>query len=57
MRKVKQQKLADRGWKVGEPQEFLRLSKSEEACIELRLKLVDGPRSRRKVIAQNRKAT
>lgn len=47
MRESKQRKLAAKGWKVGDAKDFLELSDSEEAYIELRLKLADGLKSRR----------
>ena len=40
MRESKQRKLASKGWKVGDAKDFLGLSASEEAYIDLRLKLV-----------------
>jgi predicted transcriptional regulator len=39
--------LTAKGWKVGDAQEFLGLSETEEALIDLRLKLADGLRSLR----------
>ena len=47
MRESKQRKLAAKGWKIGDPKDFLDLADSEEAYIELRLKLADGLKSRR----------
>ena len=47
MRASKRDKLKARGWKVGDPAEFLGLTPEEEALIELRLKLSDGLRNRR----------
>lgn len=47
MRQSKQRKLAAKGWKVGDAKDFLELADSEEAYIELRLKLADGLKSRR----------
>ena len=47
MRESKQRKLAAKGWKVGDAKDFLELSDSDEAYIELRLKLADGLKSRR----------
>jgi ribosome-binding protein aMBF1 (putative translation factor) len=48
MRGSKQKRLTDKGWKVGTASELLGLSPDEEAYIELRLKLADGLRRRRK---------
>jgi ribosome-binding protein aMBF1 (putative translation factor) len=47
MRESKQRKLAAKGWKVGDAKDFLELADSEEAYIELRLKLADGLKNRR----------
>ena len=47
MRESKQRKLASKGWRVGDAKDFLELSASEEAYIDLRLKLADGLKSRR----------
>lgn len=47
MRESKKRKLAEKGWKVGDAKDFLGLAESEEAYIELRLKLADSLRSRR----------
>ena len=47
MRENKQRKLVSKGWKVGDAKDFLGLSASEEAYIDLRLKLADGLKSRR----------
>lgn len=47
MREGKRSKLAAKGWKVGDAKDFLELADSEEAYIELRLKLADGLKSRR----------
>jgi DNA-binding XRE family transcriptional regulator len=48
MRAGKRAKLASRGWKVGDAKEFLGLSPEEAALIELRLKLAEGLKARRK---------
>ena len=48
MRRSKQQKLEKRGWRLGGPKEFLGLSEQEAAYVELRLRLADSLRSRRK---------
>lgn len=42
MREAKRKRLEAKGWKVGGAKEFLGLSKTEEAYIELRLRLADG---------------
>jgi ribosome-binding protein aMBF1 (putative translation factor) len=47
MRESKRSKLAAKGWRVGDAKDFLELADSEEAYIELRLKLADGLKSRR----------
>ena len=48
MRASKKAKLGSRGWKVGDTKEFLDLSSEEAALIELRLKLAEGLKTRRK---------
>ena len=48
MRASKRAKLMGRGWKVGDAKEFLDLSAEEAALIELRLKLAEGLKARRK---------
>ncbi|MGH7930287.1 MAG: XRE family transcriptional regulator [Candidatus Binatia bacterium] len=48
MRAGKKAKLISRGWKVGDTKEFLDLSSEEAALIELRLKLAEGLKARRK---------
>ena len=48
MRASKKAKLASRGWKVGDTQEFLDLTPEDAALIELRLKLAEGLKARRK---------
>ena len=48
MRESKQKRLAAKGWKLGSASDFLALTPEEEAYIELRLKLADGLRKRRK---------
>lgn len=47
MRESKRDKLAARGWKVGDASEFLNLTSEEEALVELRLKLAEGLKDRR----------
>jgi ribosome-binding protein aMBF1 (putative translation factor) len=48
MRESKRKKLEGKGWAVGDAKDFLGLSSEEEAYIELRLKLADGLKARRK---------
>jgi hypothetical protein len=47
MRASKRQKLEAAGWKVGSAADFLRLSKEEEAIIEMKLALADRLKARR----------
>ena len=47
MRESKKEKLAVKGWAVGDTTDFLGLSPEEEAYIELRLKLAEGLKARR----------
>jgi len=46
MRKEKKARLERAGWKVGTVREFLGLSETEEALVELKLTLRDRRRSR-----------
>lgn len=48
MRSRMKTKLSSRGWRVGDTQEFLDLRPEEAALIELRLKLAEGLKARRK---------
>ncbi|MBL8224644.1 MAG: helix-turn-helix domain-containing protein [Chromatiales bacterium] len=48
MRADKKKRLTAEGWRLGTAAEFLGLSPDEEAFIELRLKLAEGLRQRRK---------
>ena len=48
MRASKKAKLTSRGWKVGGAKEFLDLSQEEAALIELRRKLAEGLKARRR---------
>ena len=48
MRQSKREKLARKGWKIGTVQEFLGLSEQEAAYVELRARLSDSLRERRK---------
>jgi len=47
MRKEKKARLERAGWKVGTVREFLGLSETEEALVELKLTLSRGLRERR----------
>ena len=48
MDKAKQKKLEAKGWKFGSAADFLGLSSEEEAYIELRLRLVEALKAKRK---------
>lgn len=48
MRESKRKKLMERGWKIGSPKELLGLSDEETSYIELRLKLAEGLKAKRK---------
>lgn len=48
MNAAKRKKLAAAGWKTGSAEEFLDLTPEESAYIEMRLKLADGLKRRRK---------
>jgi DNA-binding XRE family transcriptional regulator len=48
MREDKKKRLEATGWKVGGAKEFLELSSEEASYIELKLKLADGLRERRR---------
>ena len=48
MREGKRKKLEAKGWTIGGPKELLGLSGEEESYIELRLKLAEGLKARRK---------
>ena len=47
MLESKKRRITAKGWKIGTAKEFLGLSASEEAYIELRLRLSEGLKSRR----------
>jgi DNA-binding XRE family transcriptional regulator len=47
VRESKRKKLVAKGWKVGSAKDFLGLSPSEEAYIDIRLRLADGLKVRR----------
>ena len=48
MRRSKQERLEAKGWRIGTAQEFLGLSDEETAYVQLRLRLADGLRRRRR---------
>ena len=48
MKKQKRQKLEAKGWRVGTVDEFLDLSPEDSAYIELKLKLSESLRARRR---------
>ena len=48
MRKTKKERLEKKGWKVGTVDEFLDLSPEESAYIEMKLRLSESLRRRRK---------
>jgi DNA-binding XRE family transcriptional regulator len=49
MRASKRKRLAAKGWKIGSAKEFLCLSPEEAAYIEIRLKLADLLKTRRRL--------
>jgi DNA-binding XRE family transcriptional regulator len=48
MRRRKKEKLEKKGWRVGTAQDFLGLSDDEAAYVELRLRLANSLKSRRR---------
>jgi predicted XRE-type DNA-binding protein len=48
MKPNEKDRLEKRGWKVGSAEEFLELSPEEAALVELRLKLAEAVRLRRR---------
>jgi ribosome-binding protein aMBF1 (putative translation factor) len=48
MHKSKRERLESRGWKIGTVEEFLELSPAESVYVELRLRLSETLRRRRK---------
>jgi len=48
MRESKRKKLTAKGWKIGSPKELLGLSDEEASYIDLRLKLAEGLKAKRK---------
>jgi predicted transcriptional regulator len=48
MRRSKKRLLEKKGWRIGSAREFLGLSDEEAAYVELRLRLADSLKSRRK---------
>jgi predicted XRE-type DNA-binding protein len=47
MRKAKQNRLEEKGWKIGSADDFLDLSPEESAYIDLKLRLSDGLKKKR----------
>ena len=47
MKRAKQKKLAERGWRVGTAAEFLGLTPEEAAFVEIKLALSDALRTQR----------
>lgn len=48
MREEKRKRLEAKGWRIGGTREFLGLTEQEEAYIDLRLKLAEGLKKRRR---------
>jgi predicted XRE-type DNA-binding protein len=48
MRRSKKRHLEKRGWRFGSAQEFLGLSEDEAAYVDLRLRLADSLKNRRR---------
>ena len=48
MRDAKKRRLEAKGWKIGTAREFLGLSDQESAYVELKLRLADSLKSRRR---------
>jgi predicted XRE-type DNA-binding protein len=48
MRESKKKRLKSKGWKIGNTADFLNLSPEESAYIELKLRLAESLRRRRK---------
>jgi ribosome-binding protein aMBF1 (putative translation factor) len=48
MRESQRKRLESKGWKVGAAKEFLGLSDEEAAYVELRLRLAEGLKARRR---------
>ena len=47
MQETKRKKLEAKGWRIGTPKDFLRMSNEEVAYVNLRLKLAEGLKARR----------
>jgi predicted XRE-type DNA-binding protein len=47
MKRAKQKKLVERGWRVGTPAEFLALTPEEAVFVEIKLALSDALRAQR----------
>ncbi len=50
MRKERKKRLESKGWKIGSAKEFLSLSDEEAAYIDLKTRLAEGVRRRRRQI-------
>ena len=50
MKRAKQKKLVERGWRVGTPAEFLALTPEEAAFVEIKLALSDALRAQRQTV-------
>ena len=48
MRKEKKKRLEAKGWRIGTAKEFLGLTEEESAYIELKIRLAEGLRQRRR---------
>lgn len=48
MKPEKKKRLEQKGWKVGSAEEFLELTPEEASLVELRLRIADAVRQRRK---------
>ena len=48
MQETKRKKLEAKGWRIGTPKDFLGMSDEEEAYVNLRLKLAEGLKERRR---------
>ena len=48
MRESKRKKLEAKGWRIGTPKDFLGMSCEEEAYVNLRQKLAEGLKARRR---------
>jgi len=48
MREEKKRRLEAKGWRIGDAKEFLQLSDEESAYIDLKMRLAEGLRERRR---------